>query len=572
MTPNGYTTSVTLDHAAMVTDDLSLADGSDLRIWRHDGIAWSELDRVLDQDSSWNAAQTTVWFRTRESIAAGSTVSYWLYFGNDTPPPALDDPANVWLVSEGFDDGTTGAFEDRTGNSGWYRALPWTRRMPLSIDPSTVQSTLADEAVLVRVVSADLTAHAQPDGSDLRFTAADGVTALAHDIEAYDHATGTLTAWVRVPTLSSIAPTDVYLYYGASDAPAQADPRATWADETAVWHLAADPAGPAPTLDDSGPNQHDGRALADATASTTPSGPGVTLDGALDRLESAPMVLDPNALSMSVHFRADSLAADSVLVTHGDPANGGSVELGIDAGSTPTVRARMRIDGTLVELAGGTVTVGDWYHAAVTWDGAQVTLSLDGVPVASTTASGPLPSTAPVPIVIGAASSGAEAFNGAIADVRLDDTAWSAAQVAFRAANLLAPTSTVTASAPSAVTWFDQGDWTTRRPLTIDAAQVAGPLTDFPVFVGVTLPELATTAQADGDDIVFTAPDGVTRLDHHIESWNPATGELAAWVRVPALGDTADTTLYLYAGNATAVDQQDPVGVWGPDADLVVLG
>lgn len=572
VTPNGYTTSLTFDHASMVADDLSSADGDDLRIWRHDGTTWTELDRVLDQDSSWGAAQTTVWFRTQEPIAADATVSYWLYFGNDAPAAPLADPANVWLVSEGFDDGTTGAFEDRTGGTGWYRALPWTRRIVLSIDPADVPATLTDEPVLVRVVDPDLTAHALPDGSDLRFTAADGVTPLAHDIEAFDHATGTLTAWVRVPSVDATTTTELHLYYGAPDAPLQADPRTTWADDLAVWQLAADPAGPAPTLDDSGPGGHDGAALADAASTATSSGPGVAVDGALDRLESAPMLLDREALAVSVLFEADSLAADSVLVAQGDPTAGGSVELAIDTAVSPTLRARLRIDGTLVEVSGGTVGTGAPHHAAVTWDGDRLRLYLDGIAVGDVAAAGGLDATAAVPVVIGADPAGANAFAGVLADVRIDDSAWAAARVAFRAANLLTPTSTVSAAAPTAGTWFDQGDWVSRRPLVIDSAKVAGDLVDFPVFVQLAEPDLAASAQADGDDLVFTAADGVTRLDHHIESWNPATGELAAWVRVPSLDDSTNTKLYLYSDNPAAVDQQDPDGVWGPDADLVVIG
>lgn len=572
VTPNGYTTSLTFDHTSMVADELSLADGSDLRIWRHDGTTWTELDRVLDQDSSWNSAQTTMWFRTQEAIAADATVSYWLYFGNDAPAPPLDDPANVWLVTEGFDDGTTGVFEDRTGGTAWYRALPWTRRIVLSIDPAAVPTTLTDEPVLVRVVDGDLATHAQPDGSDLRFTAADGVTPLAHDIEAFDHTSGTLTAWVRVPSVDASSATVLHLDYGAADAPFQADPRTTWADDLAVWPLAADPAGPAPTLDDRGPGGHDGAALADVASTTTPSGPGVALDGALDRLESAPMLLDREALTASVLFEADSLTTDSVLVAQGDPLAGGTFELAIDTTVSPTLRARLRIGTTVVEVSGGAVVAGTPHHAAATWDGDRLRLYLDGTAVGDVAAPGVLDTTVAVPVVIGAGPSGADALTGVVADVRLDDAAWSAARVAFRAANLLAPTTTVSAGTPTGGTWFDQGDWVERRPLVIDSDKVAGDLVDFPVFVQLAEADLAATAQADGDDLVFTAADGVTRLDHHVESWNPATGELAAWVRVPVLDDGADTTVYLYSGNPVAVDQQDPIGVWGPDADLVVIG
>jgi hypothetical protein len=48
--------------------------------------------------------------------------------------------------------------------------------------------------------------------------------------------------------------------------------------------------------------------------------------------------------------------------------------------------------------------------------------------------------------------------------------------------------------------------------------------------------------------VLFTAADGVTKLNHQVERYNAASGELAAWLRVN-LSSTADTRVYLYYGN-----------------------
>jgi hypothetical protein len=63
-------------------------------------------------------------------------------------------------------------------------------------------------------------------------------------------------------------------------------------------------------------------------------------------------------------------------------------------------------------------------------------------------------------------------------------------------------------------------------------------------------------------DILFTAGDGATKLDHELERYNAATGEVIAWVRIPSLSNTTDTALYVYYGNAGAANQQNPTGVW----------
>ena len=571
LAPDGYTTSFEVDHADLVGLDASLPDGDDLRVWRFDGAAWTELDRVLDDDSTWNAADTTIWFRTQEAIAAGTTISYWLYFGDPVPDPPLADPANVWLATEGFDDGTLGVFEDRTGGTGWYAADPWTVRIELTVDAAAVATDLTDQQVLVRLTDAALASAAQTDGSDLRFTAADGLTALPHELEAYDSTTGTVTAWVRVPTLSSSTPTVFHLYAGAPNAPDQSDPRSTWAGAGAVWQLAADPGGDAPTLADSGSWRLDGIALADAALVASPTGPAIEFDGALDRLESTPGLLPAGPITVSTWFNADAAASDAVLVAQGDPTSAGVFELAIDATASPTARFRLRIDGIAVEATGGSIVPGAWHHLVATWDGATARVYLDGVEVGSSPAAGSVTQLAATAVVIGADPGGADAFDGRIGQVRIDDVAHSADRIAFGASNL-ADGSTVTVGPLAAGTWHDQGAWTTRRPLTVDADLVAGTIADYPLLVQLTDGDLAASSQPDGDDLVFTAADGVTRLDHFVESWDGATGAITAWVRVPLLDGSVDTRLYLYTSNASAVDQQDPIGVWGADADLVLTG
>lgn len=570
--PDGYTTPLTFDHAAMVAAGQSLASGDDIRIWRHDGASWAELDRVLDDGSSWNAADTTVWFRTREPIGAGATVSYWLYAGDRTPPPVLADPANVWLAVEGFEGGDLGIFDDRTGGTGWYAAAPWTRRYSLTIPPGTTSADLSGQPVLVQMTDVALATVAQPDGSDLRFVAGDGVTRLAHELESFDPLTGSVTAWVRLPTIASGSPTTFEMYAGALDAPAQQRPREVWADAVATWQLAEDPDGSAPALDDSGPGRLDGVALADATRVDTPTGPGVDLDGTLDRLESTPFVPPRDAMSLGAWIRLDDDSREQVIVAQGDPAASGAFELAAaPAVMAPTARMRIRVDDQLVELSGGSLTIGDWHHAVATWDGTTARLYVDGAEVASAPAPGSMVVDGPIPAVIGAAPDGSRAFDGVIGQVGIGDVAWVPAGVSFAAANLLDPATTVVVGPGGTGTWFDQGTWAERRPLGVESDLVAGPLSDHPLLVQVVDAGLAAGLRADAADLVFTADDGVTRLDHQVEAWDPLTGELTAWVRVPTLDDAADALLYLYLGNPTAEDQQDPVGVWGPDADLVLL-
>ena len=169
--------------------------------------------------------------------------------------------------------------------TGWYAAAPWSRRKALTVQGTAVTAPLTDPVVLVQVVDADLAGHAQADGSDFRFAAADGTTTLVHQIERWDPATGTLSAWVRVPSLPAATDTTLYLYYGAADAPDRQRPRAVWSADVAVWHFERDPTGPAPALADLGPERHDGLGRGTPVRVATDSGWAADLEAG-DRFES----------------------------------------------------------------------------------------------------------------------------------------------------------------------------------------------------------------------------------------------------------------------------------------------
>jgi len=58
-----------------------------------------------------------------------------------------------------------------------------------------------------------------------------------------------------------------------------------------------------------------------------------------------------------------------------------------------------------------------------------------------------------------------------------------------------------------------------------------------------------------------------TQLDHEIEKYDSSTGELIAWVRIPALLETLDEVIYVYYGNNEGglANQWNIAGVWEGD-------
>jgi hypothetical protein len=117
--------------------------------------------------------------------------------------------------------------------------------------------------------------------------------------------------------------------------------------------------------------------------------------------------------------------------------------------------------------------------------------------------------------------------------------------------------------------WFDS-DWTYRKMITLDKDKVVNSTQiDFPVLIDFTDPGLIGKVQTAGWDILFTAADGITKLDHQLESINSSTGHVTAWVRIPSLSHQTDTVIYFYYGNAAAANQQNSASVWDAGYEAV---
>ncbi len=109
------------------------------------------------------------------------------------------------------------------------------------------------------------------------------------------------------------------------------------------------------------------------------------------------------------------------------------------------------------------------------------------------------------------------------------------------------------------------------RAITINHNLV--PNTDqmnFPFLVNTSDPLLANIASGghvsnpNGYDIIFTSDAaGQNPLNYEMEEYNPQTGQLIAWVQIPTVSHSQDTTIYLFYGNPNiTTPQQNPTAVW----------
>lgn len=113
-----------------------------------------------------------------------------------------------------------------------------------------------------------------------------------------------------------------------------------------------------------------------------------------------------------------------------------------------------------------------------------------------------------------------------------------------------------------------------RKSIRVDRTRVSpssgADLASFPVLVQIPSdPELRSKANGgnvrhnSGADLLFLRGGDLATLDYEVERYEPTTGELTAWVRVPVLSASADTIFYLYYGCGTIdTSRQNPAAVW----------
>jgi hypothetical protein len=156
-------------------------------------------------------------------------------------------------------------------------------------------------------------------------------------------------------------------------------------------------------------------------------------------------------------------------------------------------------------------------------------------------------------------------WNGFLDEIRISNVVRSADWIATQYNNQNDTASFYTLGAEE----INKASWLYRKQIIIDSSKVTADLTNFPVLINITDSDLANDARPDGYDIVFTQLDGITSLNHEIESYNSALGELFAWVSIPFLSSSSDTIIYMYYGNSDIVTQSNPNDVWDSNYVLV---
>ena len=642
---------------------------------------------VFDQDND----LMDIVFKTNAS-GVWTTIQAYSQVGNGSytaSPTDMDDYGTTyqWMVE--VDDGrgpVSQTYSLRTyPEPGSWWDVSWFGRRQITIDHTMVETNLSDFPVLVKITDPDLTTYAQNDGDDFLFTDANSIK-LSHEVVRYDDLTGELIAWVKVPNLSSVNDTTLYLYFGNSTASNQEDVAGTWDSDFVMVHHLEEPSG---THFDSTAYDNDGTTIVVTDQDATGMVSGADeFDGVDDYIRV------PNASSLQ--FGDGSFTAEAWIYPTSVPASDGSrivqnrgtttgtfsfpgyqLKIGDDAGEWHFLNSGIDDGSGQYQMYTGDTTYAynQWYQIVMIYHADNsmefyVNSNLDGTQTVG--AYGSLTNNLPTAIGGSIVVNGVEGteknqfFDGILDEIKLSRVARSAGWIttSYRNQNdpgtfynigdleIISGPPNVSNPIPSdgaenisisttelsfdlfdpdddlmsytvitmpdigsdsvvnatngtyslpvsglayetAYTWqvsaFDGNQttiknytftteslpaawwdsyWPYRKRITIDHTKVTGDLINFPVFVRIDDGSLTSHIQDDADDIVFTDYDGL-KLNHEIESYDPSTGILTAWVSVPYLSATTDTDLFMYYGNSLSPNQENVAAVW--DTGYVII-
>jgi len=271
----------------------------------------------------------------------------------------------------------------------WWNG-DWSYRTKLSI--AAGQAPVGRMPVLVRLHEGNFKfTDAKEDGSDIRFVDGDDKTPLKFHIESYDNLLGMAIVWVDVPAAAASVPTEIWLYYGNTNAPVGADARGSYdADTTLVYHF-ADRNAPARDTTANGNNA----TAAVKTTDTALIGRGAHFDGNTQvTVPASPSLAMQagDAMTWSAWIKPDGIGPAFIFARH---EGGNGLVIGLDQGKPYMVVATNGAEER--DGAAQPLTPGTWHHIAVVAS-TQIILYVDGKAAATLPARLPALNT---PAVIG---------------------------------------------------------------------------------------------------------------------------------------------------------------------------
>ena len=258
---------------------------------------------------------------------------------------------------------------------GAAHAEDWAHKKRLSFDTTASGSELKADVsqlpLLLRLHSGNFTfSEAKPDGTDLRFFAADGKTALSYHIENFDPDNELANVWVSVPKLSANSQADaIIVAWGNPKAPSAVSAKATYdATQLLVQHFSQD-------FKDATSNSNHGVSSGVKTAPNGPVGESGIFDG------NAKLAVEKSA---TLKFPSGASLTLSTWVKPSGNDNANLIQIGEGKTSLTWGLANgvmFIASGKEQSKASAALSAGAWQHLAVVLDAGKADFYLNGSPI-----------------------------------------------------------------------------------------------------------------------------------------------------------------------------------------------
>lgn len=260
--------------------------------------------------------------------------------------------------------------------SGGAAKSPWTKKRKITINNTSI-TQLTDFPVAVFLNSSRIDYNAcQASGHDVRFFAADGVTALPYELERW-FPTGGATSlfWVKIPKIdANSTTTSIVMMYGNPSATDAASPSSVWtSDYKGVYHMVnaqdstayANHASAVSNVSFSSTALLGGKAFFDSTITpylTIPVNGMTTASGTIEAVVE--MRLAPAAAQTRYIFSNTSGGGDRIYLAGNNTTRAFYGALG---------------DNTGVASATATYTLNAFTHVSIVYSGCNFTMYFNGV-------------------------------------------------------------------------------------------------------------------------------------------------------------------------------------------------
>lgn len=282
-------------------------------------------------------------------------------------------------------------FSVSSAQAWWSKEWELRRQIDLNTTAqgANITETVTDAPILLRLHSGNFDfKKVKPDGSDLRFIAADDQSPLKFEIDTFDVINEIALIWVKVPEIkANSAENRFYIYYGNEKATDAQDKIAVFSQsQVAVYHLGETQGNPQDAT------QHKSHAASFSGGQSLPSvvGNGIALFGGQDGIvvPASPVFNLTEGFSFTTWIKITQPASDGYVFSQIEGEQ--SILIGIN-GDKPY--ARVSAGGNSVQTEGnGALSIGNWHHLTVTAKaGGRLVLYIDGHELAAA----PLPTQIP---------------------------------------------------------------------------------------------------------------------------------------------------------------------------------